>query len=288
MEPTAKTETVVRSVQRHYGHTGILESILTALELHGIDTQHLQLDHLAPIDEFHVRAREASAELANHIQWSPGMRVLDVGCGIGGSSRYLATTYGCDVIGIDLTREFIDTAISLTKLVGLDSTVSFYQESATDMPFRDDSFDVVWTQHVQMNIEDKRRFYSEMVRVLEPGGKFLFHDVFASTPDTQPVFPVPWADDPSYSFLTTPDDARKILEDLGLKILVWNDVTEISRDWMIEKREATREAAKSGQAGLPPLSPTIIIGESGRTKMDNAITSLVENRLKVIMCAAEK
>jgi len=71
------------------------------------------------VDEFHVRGREATVELARRAALGPGTRVLDVGCGLGGSARYLAAEHECQVTGIDLTQEYVDVANALAGMVGL-------------------------------------------------------------------------------------------------------------------------------------------------------------------------
>lgn len=272
---------VNQAIEHHYGHAGILDAVVNALKQQGIDTTRLQPDDLAPMDEFHVRGREGTAELAGRVRWRPGMKLLDVGCGIGGSSRYLAHTHECEVTGIDLTHEFIDTAKSLSDLVGLDHAIRYLQGSATELPFEDNSFDIAWTQHVQMNIEDKRKFYAEMARVLKPGGQLVFHDVFQNG-DAQPHFPVPWASDQSISFLTTPETARSIIESLGLKIMQWEDTTDRSLAWMQLMSEKARQAAKP----MPGIN--VIMGESAKIRLENAMRSLVEDRLRVVQAVAIK
>jgi ubiquinone/menaquinone biosynthesis C-methylase UbiE len=117
-------------------------------------------------------------------------------------------------MGIDLTREYVDVACALADLAGLKDSVAFHRSSALDMPFDDGSFDVVWTEHVQMNISDKRAFYAEIVRVLVPGGRLVFYDVFQG--NGGPLhFLVPWVEEHSISFLATPETVRKILEALA-------------------------------------------------------------------------
>jgi MPBQ/MSBQ methyltransferase len=165
-------------VDSHYGRGDILNSILRALREMGKDVAQLAPADLAPVDEFHIRGREATVELAGRASLKPGLRVLDVGCGLGGSVRYLASEHQCQVVGIDLTKEYVDVANALADLVGLKHMVEFRQGSALDMPFDDSSFDVVWTEHVQMNIANKRAFYAEIARVLAPRGRLLFHDIF--------------------------------------------------------------------------------------------------------------
>ncbi len=275
MEPTNQI------VERHYGRGSILAIILQAMQQQGKEMNHLAPDDLAPVDEFHARGREGTVELANRITWQPGLKLLDVGCGIGGTSRFLAHTFGAQVSGIDLTHEFIETAVSLTRMVGLDGSIRFVQGSALDLPFADNSFDLTWTEHVQMNIEDKRQLYAEMVRVLKPGGRLLFHDIFRTT-DKPPVYPLPWADDPTYSFLTTAQHVREILGSLGMKILQWEDTTPKALVWFEERSAIARQATG------PMLSPLLMMGEGAKQKMENVNSALADSTLCTIQAVAEK
>jgi ubiquinone/menaquinone biosynthesis C-methylase UbiE len=274
-------EPIENSVEHHYGHGGILNGLLQALKEHGKNIDALTPDDLAPVDEFHLRGREGTVELANRIDWQPGLTVLDVGCGIGGSSRFLANRYGAKVSGIDLTHEFIDAAISLTKMVGLDGSINFQQGSALEMPFPDESFDIAWTEHVQMNIESKRKFYGEIWRVLKPGGRFLFHDIFRLG-EQPPDYPMPWAEDPSYSFLASPELIEAIIESLGMRFQQWEDTTLKTLEWFAQNAE------KAKQAGGPILSPMIVMGESAKKKMENLRHSLGDSRLCTIQGVAQK
>jgi len=275
MNPTDKT------VERHYGRPGIYQTIVNALKLHGVDTDRLQPEDLSPIDEIHIRGREGTVELADRISWPPGSRVLDVGCGIGGSSRYLARRFNCNVIGVDLTQEYITAAQELSTLAGFNGELRFHQASALELPFPSGSFDIVWTQHVQMNIEEKQQFYSEMARVLRPGGHLLFHDIFRVS-DVEPYYPLPWASNPSYSFLATPATARTIVERLGLKIIQWEDTTERSVQWLDRMEIRMRES--NGKT----LSPLVIIGDDARPAFVNIKRSLIDNRLRILQAVAVK
>ncbi|MBI2203304.1 MAG: methyltransferase domain-containing protein [Candidatus Rokubacteria bacterium] len=271
----------MESVERHYGRGGILDSILRTLATIGKDLDKLVPADLAPVDEFHIRGREATVELANRASLAPGLSVLDVGCGLGGSVRYLAAERGCRATGVDLTAEYVEAAAALAKLVGLGDAVEFRQASALALPFADATFDVVWTEHVQMNIADKRAFYAELARVIVPGGRLVFHDVFQGEGGA-PHFPVPWADESAISFLEPPDAVQQTLADVGLRVLDWEDKSVHSRIWFAGVLE------RSKASGPPPLGIHLLMGPTARTKIENIVRNLAERRVVVVQAVAEK
>ena len=268
-------------VEKHYGRGRILDAILASLREAGKDPARLKPEDLAPVDEFHIRGREATVELAGRASLQPGSRVLDVGCGLGGSARYLAAEYRCQVTGIDLTEEYVDVATTLAGMVGLGDRIEFEQANALDMPFDDAAFDVVWTQHVQMNIADKTALYGEIARVTRPRGLFLFHDIFAG--DGGPLhYPVPWAEDSSISFLAAPAQVKRTLEDLGFVLRDWVDTTGPSSRWI----DAAVERIKA--SGPPPVGTHLLMGATAKTKLENVMRNLREGRIVVYQACAEK
>lgn len=219
-DPTQVNETV----QVHYTRSGLGSLILAALEEAGKDLNRLTPEDLAPIDEFHIRGRAATLELARTARVDSTKRVLDVGSGIGGTSRCLAREFGCSVTSIDLTEEYCSAAAMLSERIGLAELVDYRQGDATSLPFPDASFDIVWTEHAAMNIPDKPRLYKEMYRVLKPGGTLAIYDILAG-PSGPVLFPVPWARTPTASFLVTPDELRSLLDEAGFNIEAWLDTT---------------------------------------------------------------
>src|SRR5437879_9183658 len=107
-----------RTVADHYTRGALADTILAALAAAGKDIDHLTPDDLAPVDEFHSGQRNATVRLAQLAGLEGSERVLDVGCGIGGPSRYLASRFGCNVVVLDLTPELIETAEMLSWRTG--------------------------------------------------------------------------------------------------------------------------------------------------------------------------
>ncbi len=268
-------------VEGHYARGELLDAILSALREMGKDVARLAPSDLAPVDEFHIRGREATVELARRASLKPDLRVLDVGSGLGGSVRYLAAEHRCRATGIDVTKEYVDVARALADLVGLKDGVEFRQASALDLPFDDGSFDVVWTEHVQMNIADKRRFYAEIARVLVPRGRLVFHDVFQGDGGS-PHFPVPWAEDGSISFLATPDAGRRLLENMGFRVIDWEDKSRQSLEWFAAVVE------KLKRSGAPPLGLHLLMGTTAKAKFENVTRNLREGRVVVVQAVTEK
>jgi ubiquinone/menaquinone biosynthesis C-methylase UbiE len=272
---------VTDHIEKHYGRGKILDSILNALKTSGKELSRLKPADLAAVDEFHIRGRRATVELANLADFVPGCRVLNVGCGLGGSARYLAVEYRCRVTGIDLTQEYVNVANTLSDLVGLSERAEFLQGDALNLPFEEDSFDLVWTEHAQMNIAYKHQFYGEIARVLRPGGQFIFHDIFGGKKGAF-HYPVPWADDESINFLITPNELKEILEKSDLIIGDWMDKSRESLDWFVETKKKLQES------GPPPLGFHLLIGDNAAVKFENQIKNLRENKFVVLQASAKK
>lgn len=272
-------------VAAHYTSGDLAERILDRLAAAGKDLEALTLEDLAPVDEFHVRGRLATAELAALGGLAAEDRVLDVGCGIGGPSRYLAATRGCRVTGIDLTQEFCDVATMLAARTGLAERVAYRQADALALPFADASFDVVWTQHVQMNIADKPRLYGEMFRVLRPGGRLVFYDILAG-PGGPVYFPVPWARTPDISHLIAPEDLRALLQDTGFALADWRDMTEPAAAWFQETRAKAEQDARG--EGPPLIGLHILVGALWRQLAANMQRNVEEGRVVLVQAVAGK
>jgi ubiquinone/menaquinone biosynthesis C-methylase UbiE len=270
------------TIEEHYTMQDLAEAIFTGLKQAGKDLNNLKQEDLAPVDEFHIRGREATVELAQQLDLNASKHILDVGSGVGGASRYLASAYGCRVTGLDLTEAYCQVARLIADRIGLGQLIGYRQGSALDMPFENASFDIVWTQHTAMNIADKARLYAESWRVLKPGGLLAIYDIVAGEGEPL-IFPVPWAREPSISFLVTSDELRKLLGQAGFQVVRWRDTSEEGRSWF---REVAEKVQKVG--GTPPLGFHILLGPDFKTMASNQVRNLNENRIGLIEAVVQR
>jgi SAM-dependent methyltransferase len=261
------------SIQKHYGSGNLIDRILNALQEAGCDTDNLTVEMLSLIDQLHaggLTSTKAQAELAGV---TGEMRVLDAGCGIGGACRYLAHSYGCRVEAIDLTPEYVETAQRLNAMCDLDDRIAVRQGSVTALPYADESFDLVWCQNVTMNVEDKPRMFAEAFRVLLPGGRYTFSHA-AQGPAGEPYYPLPWAREPSYSHLGTPEEIVAWVEGAGFRVA-----------------QNIREAGTPGSnrpGGTNALGPATAMGADMPERQANAARSGKEDRLVGMIVLAER
>ena len=268
-------------VASHYAGGGDLASaIAESLRQAGKDLSKLTTADLASVDEFHIRGRKATLELAQPLNLSAASHVLDIGSGLGGPARTLAETYRCRVTGIDLTQAFCDAATALSGWVGLSDRASFRQGDATSLPFADGQFDAAMTIHVAMNIAAKDKMYAEAKRVLKPGGRFAVYDVLQGE-GGEVHFPVPWAREPSISHLATTDGMQSLLVSAGFRILSTIDSTEESQAWF----EAM--AARLAQGRTPAVTFQTFLGNDFPAMTRNQVRNLQERRIRTVSFICE-
>lgn len=268
------------AVEGHYGREDLAETILDGLRAAGLDPDRLTPDDLAPVDEFHIRGREATEELAELAGPAAGQRVLDVGCGLGGTARYLAARHGVEVVGVDLTPDYCRVGAMLTERIGLADRVELRTANALELPFGEGSFDQVWTEHLTMNIADKPRLFRELRRVVRAGGRFAFYEIVAG-PGGGVHFPVPWARRPEISFLASAEEVRAAVEQGRFRVLAWRDATAPSLDWFRER------AAALAAGRTPALGLHLLLGPDARQMFENQVRNLEEDRIGLVQAVAE-
>jgi SAM-dependent methyltransferase len=271
----------IEHIHGYYTPNDLYNKIIEGLNELGVDLSKVTLDDLQPVDEFHIRGDAATKELIELSGFTPDMHILDVGCGIGGSTRRLSWETGCRATGIDLSDEYIDTAQRLTELLKMQERVTFHACSALALPFDDNAFDGVWSLQMNMNIDDKLSWLKETYRVLKPGGRAILYEVCGNK-NIPLHFPVPWAQDSSMSFLVPPDSFRDVVLSAGYDIAVWHDKTDLARDAFAKVQEP------AGEPSLPILGVYMLVGNDIGTKAYNLHRNLDEERVSLIETVALK
>jgi SAM-dependent methyltransferase len=272
--------TLEDAVARHYGVADLTERIHKALAVAGIDADRIAPEQLAPIDEFHIGGRAATIHAVAKMGLTGSDHVLDIGCGLGGATRYIAATVGCRVTGIDLTPEYVAVADDLARRTGLSDRVAYRVASALAMPFEDGAFDAGLTMHMAMNIKDRGGLYREVARVLKPRATFCIYDVMKGETDTV-RYPVPWAETPETSHLTTPPEMQMLLRAAGFDVSEVEDRTQFALDFF-------RQSLAASTAGAPPLGLHIMMGASTREKFRNMLANVESGAIAPTLMIARR
>ena len=259
-------------LKAHYSARDIEARILAAIRAAGLNPeQRLSPQELGALDHFHTGGFSASLELLELVQVRAEDHVLDVGAGLGGSARLLASTRGCRVHCIELAADYCAGAALLNRLTGLDDKIEVHEGSALDLPFPDASLDLVWMQNVGMNIADKRKLYAEVCRVLKSDGRFAFQEMAAGAVATS-YFPLPWAADPRDSCLVSAEEMCSLLRESGFTAELFEDTSEAH----LSRSTANATPAAPGQLGLA------VFVENLAQKACNARRSLEEGQVRLV------
>jgi SAM-dependent methyltransferase len=264
----------IKAINSQYGQTDLAQKILTILQRERINDANLLQEALIPIEELHLRGREATLELAKDVDLNKNMRVLDIGSGFGGPARTLASEFGCNIIGIDLCGEYCRAAEVINEWMGLSNRIEILEGNALDMPFEDSSFDIVFLEHVLMNIENKKRLISQVYRILRPKGRLAYYTVCAGS--IQPIhFPVIWANDHTINFLVSPSELHELINKNGFTELTWEDETEK----VLEGLQIARSKPRSNKPWL--ISFDLLVPNPSE-KWSNIVRNLKEGRIHII------
>ena len=271
-----------QAVSESYWHGNLLNAIQASVERLGKTIDRVTVEDLGPVDEFHIGGRQATKSFLDQLNFSKQDHILDVGCGLGGASRFVADNYGSQVTGIDLSQEYTETGEALSNWVKLDKQITLQQGSALSMPFEDESFDGGYMLHVGMNIEDKSKLFTEIYRVLRPGATFGVYDIMRQNTG-ELSYPVPWATDKNTSKLAAPEQYKQALSDAGFEVFKENNRGEFALEFFKQMRAKTE-----ANGGPAPLGLHTLMKESTSIKLKNMVANIAAGYIAPVEIISQK
>jgi tocopherol O-methyltransferase len=199
--------------------------------------QHLHHGLFVSGDERPRRAQEQMLEFCVRIlAFAPGSVVLDVGCGYGGTSIYLARNHDARVTGITLSRKQAEFADKSARRNGVHDRVEFVLADAEHHDFREARYDVIWTMESSEHFLDRRGYFRKVANALRPRGKLLVAAWTSAHPDNRPSLLAEAAI--CQQFATATEYAQEI-EAAGLQMIAAEDLTDrVAPTWAICRRRA--------------------------------------------------
>ena len=255
-----------------HNHHSLTERLANLIEDTG--PKVWQASDFAGVDQLHLGGLEASKTLA---QWLPlnTKRGLDIGCGLGGTSRYLVANHGCSMIGLDLNDDYIQAAQLLNNHLSGLSDCHFVVGNSLALPFAENTFDFVVSQHASMNIPQKNTLIAAMHKVLKAEGCLLLHEVMLAQDcsETSVEYPTPWADQLDQSHLSNWPSFMQLAHAIGFDLIKFKDNTMDALEWM----HGTRN-----QPPKPPFTPQLTLGPKAGTMSANMLRNLQQGRLQIV------
>ena len=263
-----------QQLRQHYHHGTLLRAIDDAFRAAGQDPLSLHWQDLSALEEFHLGGRRATQHLCDQLALQAGQRVLDFGCGIGGTARFLFRHYGCDVIGIDLSGEYIRTGQILNQRLGVAEHIELLQGGSVDVVSAQ-AVDAALILHVGMNLPDKTLVFRQLANLLSSGACLGIYDVVRCG-DGALTYPLPWATDAQHCFVDTETHYMRALRDAGFYVRQCQDRSAAALRALARSSAST----PSSTASKPALS--VLLGDGADIKFANLFRAVQRGDLAPI------
>ena len=257
------------AVSQHYQRADLPHDIEDAIAKAGKSIEHITMEDLGPLDEFHIGGRRATQAFLDQLGFSARHHIIDVGCGLGGAARFAARQYHCRVTGIDVTEDYIKAGQAMSSWVGMDRHVTLKHGSALAMPFQNQVFDGGYMLHVGMNITDKHQLFSEIYRVLRPGAALGVFDAMRDRAG-ELAYPVPWANNTGSCALETTEQYAAAMRSAGFELSSIENRSQYALDFF-----ARMKARRPAKTVPPPLGLHLLMQKTTAEKLQNLVANIV-------------
>jgi SAM-dependent methyltransferase len=252
---------------------------LTSL-LNNSSSTNWKIEDFSGIDQLHLGGIPATLEL---LDWLPSgvMDGLDIGCGLGGTSRILAAMRDYNMVGLDLNPQYIEAAILLNECIQPQPKCQFVVGNSLNLPFPKHTFNFVVSQHASMNIKQKETLLKGLYGVLKPQGHLLIHEIMLQPQarENDVLYPTPWAHNRSESHLCHWPTFKDLALSIGFKVDYFEDKTEPALAWIRQTR---------GQKLKPPFTPSLALGSSAAVMSSNVLGNIEAGYLQVVSAKLSK
>ncbi|MEO7394449.1 MAG: methyltransferase domain-containing protein, partial [Chitinophagaceae bacterium] len=154
-------------------------------------------------------------------------KVLDAGCGVGGSSIYISTALGCSVTGITLSERQVEQATANAKIKGVENIVNFKVMNYCTTDFPDESFDIVWGCESICYADSKELFIREAYRLLKPGGRLVVADGFVTKFTNNENFIIrQWLNGWQVNYLETAERFELFMQQTGFSYVTYRNISK--------------------------------------------------------------
>lgn len=273
----------MNALASHYQKQDLNGQIKLALDAAISGNKDFDPNIIAAVDQFHIGGLQATNDMLALADFSTQDKILDIGCGIGGPARNIANNSDTQVIGLDLSFDYCHAAEIISGQLNMSEKTGFVQANAVHLPFADNSFNGIWTQHVTMNIEDKSRLFCEFSRILKPAGKLVMYEVTANDDSVESIhYPLPWSIDGGYSFLKDDMHYRGLIQSNQFQISHFENVTITAHNFV------SRLLGRLQQNKVQKPNLSLLLGDHYKTMMFNLAEALDRQALSVYQIVAHK
>jgi SAM-dependent methyltransferase len=276
---------LLSSICNHWKHRGTAALAQLRSYRGGPPSRRQTPADFASFDQLHVGQLESTIAFAQWVGVQTGASILDLGAGLGGPARHLAVQRGASVWAVEVVPELHEAAVALTAELGLADRVR-HELAELSSTSAVGPFDLVWLEHVDMHVPDKRALYRSAAAPLHPDGRIVWHDWLAG-PGGPPHWPLFWSPDGAISFLSTRAEFADDLARTGLALRRFSPIRDATLTWL-DGSAAALSKALDGASGNPgPDEAKVSRLRRLLAETDNARRSVTEERLVPFFAEAE-